>query len=233
MPKALTRTVAILTMLSFANSACVETIPPAPPPTSEAIPTGPALLPSSAGKGRVLIAATNGPARVDEIVGRTESYAYRDDGSESYRQGEIAKPICASTPCAANLDFGEHVLKFESLAEPLTFGRGTVDVGAEDAAFVHTMGGYKNGGTLHEVGSITAALGFLGAATGGGLILYGATRNISPDASRPGQDFISAGEVTLGIGLGVMVLGLVLSEIDHPTYRDGSSRQFPLLAPNR
>ena len=170
------KTACFVLVSSILNAACVESLPAPPPPTQEALPQRVRLLPNAPGKGRVVIDVTNGPARVVEVVAHGTSVV--QGRHRSYvSEGEITKPICVTTPCAANFDFGEHELRFISQTDEVSWGEGTVNVDGNDALFVHTMGRDDHGGGLHHTGDAIAGLGFLGALVGTGLIIGGAISN--------------------------------------------------------
>jgi hypothetical protein len=225
------KTACFVLISSFMNAACVETLPPPPPPAQESVPSQVRLLPPAPGKGRVVIDVTNGPARVVEVVAHGTSVTHGRRRSY-FSEGEITRPVCVTTPCAANFDFGQHELRFISQTEEVSWGEGTVNVDGNDAIFLHTMGRDDEGGAVHRTGNLLAGLGFIGGLVGGGLILAGAISNASSqDGSHPGQGVITGGEVTLGIGLGMLVAGLVMDACDPSRVQQGSSSQFSIGAP--
>ena len=213
--------VALLLILSLLSSACVATLPPPPAPSAADVPANVALLPSSPGKGRVLLEATNGPASVDEVVAHENGVVYGRRGTWS-TESEVTRPVCTETPCAANLDYGPHDLRFHALTGSDDVGDARVNVGTGDSAVLSTMGRQTSGGAGHAAGIL--ALYFGASALAAGTAMTG----VAAAQDDGNKTVLYAGGATLGIGAGLAVLGAVLVLLDRPAQQEGSSAQYPL-----
>ncbi|MEO9232449.1 MAG: hypothetical protein ABI421_03860 [Polyangiaceae bacterium] len=227
-----TRATAILMLVCFGQAACVRNLPPPPAPAQELPKPVANVPPDVEGKGRVVIDVTNGPAEVDEVLATAQSEA--TDGRHTYvSYGEVTRPICLTTPCAVNFEFGQHNLRLVSKSDDHVGSVGTVDVGQNDSVFRHTMGTQSTGGVAHSLGVTSTILGLTGAILGGSLLFVGAVSsssqaNADGTTSSSGSGLTGAGAVTLGIGAGLLALGIGLMVASPPTIQEGSSTQFSL-----
>jgi hypothetical protein len=228
-----TRATAILMIVCFGQAACVRNLPPPPAPAQELPKPVSNVPPELEGKSRVVIDVTNGPARVDEVLATAQSEA--TDGRHTYvSYGEITRPVCLTTPCAVNLDYGQHNLRLVSTNKDDVGSVGTVDVGQSDSVFRHTMGQQSNGGAVHALGTTSTILGLTGAILGGTFLLVGAaSSSANPDGTSSGGGITTAGEVTLGIGVGLLALGIGMMIASPPTSQEGASTQFSLDKTNQ
>jgi hypothetical protein len=134
------------------------------------------------------------------------------------------------TPCSIDLRLGAHTLLFASLADPTRSGSADINVTTPLSAVRHSLGRSKP----LSVASLT---GILLAVGGGALTLVGATLTTvgatAPDTSaraggtnldRPAV--VGAGLVTLGVGLALGVLGVVIATQNRPTEQAGSTIQW-------
>jgi hypothetical protein len=224
-----TRATAVLMLVCFGQAACVRNIPPPPAPAQELPKPVANVPPEVEGKARVVIDVTNGPAAVEEVMATAESTA--TDGRHTYvAYGEVTRPVCLTTPCAVNLDYGQHNLRLLSKTDDHVGSVGTVDVGQSDSVFRHTMGSVSTGGAAHSLGVTSAILGVTGALVGGTLLLVGAASSSADDGTgaSSGSGLSSVGGVTLGIGAGLLALGIGLMIASPPSIQEGSSTQFSL-----
>jgi hypothetical protein len=223
-----TRATAVLMIVCFGQAACVRNLPPPPAPAQELPKPVANVPPDVEGKSRVVIDVTNGPARVDEVMATAQSEA--TDGRHTYvSYGEITRPVCLTTPCAVNLEYGQHNLRLVSTNKDDVGSVGTVDVGQSDSVFRHTMGQQSTGGAVHALGTTSTILGLTGAILGGSFLLVGAISSGSnPDGTSSGGGITTAGEVTLGIGVGLLALGIGMMIASPPTSQEGASTQFSL-----
>lgn len=224
-----TRATAAVMLICFGQAACVRNLPPPPAPAQDMPKAVSNVPPDIEGKSRVVIDVTNGPAQVDEVLATAQSAA--TDGRHTYvSYGEITRPVCLTTPCTVNLDYGQHNLRLVSKTSDQVGSVGTVDVGQSDSVFRHTMGQQSSGGAVHAIGVTSATLGILGALTGGTLLLVGAASSSSDDGtgSSGGSGLTSVGAVTLGISAGLLALGIGMMIASPPTTQEGSSTQFSL-----
>jgi hypothetical protein len=225
-----TQGTAMMMVVIFGATGCVRNLPPPPAPAQEMPKTVGNIPPEVEGKGRIVVDVTNGPAEVDEVLAQTASAA--TNGRQTYvAYGEVTRPVCLTTPCAVNFEFGQHNLRFISKTDDHKMSEGTVDVGQSDSVFRHTMGERSNGGAVHALGTTSTILGITGAVLGGPFLLVGAaSSSANPDGttSSSGSGITTVGAVTLGISAGLLALGIGMMVASPPTIQEGSSSQFSL-----
>jgi hypothetical protein len=202
-------------------AGCVHVLPPPSVPDRVLPPSyAPAPAPPQ-GTSQIILDTPGQAATVEEITGRYEGSDSRGHSVE----GATYRTVCASTPCAANLELGQHALRFTSLVDPLNGGTGVVLAGSQPSAYRYAMGRNEPGNAL--MGLLIASLG--GAACSGGITLYFAgssTNLITRQQSSPS-------EATAGIGLivggGVVaVAGAVMAFLWGPRLQNGAGVQWDL-----
>lgn len=207
----------------LATTACTRTLPPPAAPAHEMPSASIEVPPAVDGQATVVVDVTNGPARVDEVI--AQEAAATSNGVVAY--GELTRNVCLTTPCAVNLDFGQHKFRFTSTSDGERYGTGVVTAGRSDSVFRHTMGEHSNGGSVHGIGLAATSLGVLGALVGGSLLGTGALIQSSDTAGTgSGSGLTTGGGVTLGIGLGLMAIGIGMMVASPTTNQEGSSTQF-------
>ncbi len=216
-------TMAILTM--FGTAACTKTVPPPAAPPHEMPKLTGSIPPEVEGQSRVVLDVTNGPARVDEVLAQAASAT--SQGVVAY--GELTRNVCLKTPCAVNLDYGQHNFRFVSTTDDQHYSEGVVDAGRNDSIFRHTMGEHSSGGAVHAIGSTSAVLGVVGVLTGAtllgtGVLVHSAATSDNPDS---GSGLTTVGAVTTGISAAVLALGIGLMVASPATNQEGSSTQYP------
>jgi hypothetical protein len=226
--KTWTQGTAMLMVTIFGATGCVRNLPPPPAPTQEMPKTVGNIPPEVEGKARIVVDVTNGPAEVEEVMAQTEATA--TNGRQTYvAYGEVTRPVCLTTPCAVNLEYGQHNLRFVSKGDDSHASEGTVDVGQSDSVFRHTMGEHSSGGAVHSLGVTSGILGVTGMILGGSLLAVGALSSSSdPDGSSPSSGLTTVGAATLGIGAGLLALGIVMAVASPATNQEGASTQFSL-----
>ena len=206
------------------STACVREVPPPAAPPRE-LPKAVANVPPEVeGQGRVVVDVTNGPARVDEVVAQAASAT--SQGVVAY--GEITRNVCLTTPCAVNLDYGQHNFRFVSTTDDQHYSEAVVDAGRGDTIFRHTMGEHTSGGAVHTVGGVSAVLGTIGVLTGAtllgtGVLIHSAATSDNPDS---GSGLTTVGAVTTGISAAVLAIGIGLMVGSPATNQEGASTQF-------
>lgn len=223
-----TRAMAMGLAALTASTGCVRNLPPPPAPAQEMPKTTAEVPPETEGQSRVIVDVTNGPARVEEVIAQASSAS--SQGVVAY--GELTRNVCLQTPCAVNLDYGQHSFRFVSTTDNEHYSEAVVNANRDDSVFRHTMGEHSNGGVVHGLGATAAVLGVTGALVGGTLLLVGAasssaTSDVDPQSSS-GSGLKTAGAVTLGISAAVLVLGIGMMIASPATNQDGSSTQFSL-----
>jgi hypothetical protein len=200
-PRLVSRSIAALAswtpaVLLAVNGCAVHLPPPQVPDKTVPQLANPADPPSQ-GEGQIVIDTTNGPANVQVSLLTVGSTTF-------------THPLCATTPCAANLPYGTYNLVFQGRNDPDLQSGDTVQIGHSGTVFRHTMGktrmsyGLYFGGILAVVVGVviagTAALSLgdsytsksttytelaVGAAlTGGGAIMmYAGRPEITPSSS--------------------------------------------------
>ena len=138
--------------LLVAINGCGAHVLPAPNVPDKTIP---ALVqpadPPDEGEGQVIIDTTNGPASVQVSLFGSTSWTH---------------PICATTPCAANLPYGTYNLIFRGRNDPTLESKDILQVGRAPSVFRHTMGSVHSSFNLHFAGLVTLVLGLTLIALG-------------------------------------------------------------------
>lgn len=170
----LTASAPLVTML--ACSATIHAPPPAPARQAPAVDR--AAVPPQPNTGQVILDTVDGPADVSEVL--SSSFAYSTTGHSAL--GVQTARVC-TTPCVANLPYGDHELRFTLRGAPdrtsTTFITATTTptnhryaVGTYRQHTNGTLGGMMMatvGGTLGLVGVMVGAGTDNGAATGAGV----------------------------------------------------------------
>ncbi|MEO8797236.1 MAG: hypothetical protein ABI551_05065 [Polyangiaceae bacterium] len=205
----------------LATTACTRTLPPPAAPAHEMPNASVEVPPEVEGQATVVVDVTNGPARVDEVI--AQEAAATSNGVVAY--GELTRNVCLTTPCAVNLDYGQHNFRFTGTSDNERYGSGVVTAGRTDSVFRHTMGEHSSGGPVHGIGVATTSLGILGALVGASLLGTGALIQTSDtNGSGSGSGLTTGGGVTLGIGLVAIGIGMMVAS--PTTNQEGSSTQF-------
>jgi hypothetical protein len=176
------------------------------------------------GRGVVVIDATNGPAKVYEVLGTTAA-----DVSLAGRYGHASsvttRLVCNSTPCFTTGPLGAYTLVLES-ADPEKIERNvrdtvTLDLRRRPTVVRHTFGEGTRTSALSQAGPTAVALGAGGLLLGGMFWFLGATRD-------PPDGFVSVGETTLIVSAVVLAAGIVVSIVGRPTHQSGATTQWTL-----
>jgi hypothetical protein len=154
---------------------------------------------------------TDEPARVDRVVAAVTS------GTGNQRSTQDAPGLlCASTPCAVTLPYGDHDVAFRSNTDDTRTGRAIVRVRRTTEVVNHNLGRVTRTGVT-EMGSVFVGLGIL--ATGVGLGLAGS--DIRFDAS--GRQAVIG--LMLG-GVGSMALGGLFFAASPITHQEGATTRW-------
>jgi hypothetical protein len=171
----------------------------------------------------VVVDATNGPAKVYEVLGASAAAA--SIGAHSVYVSAIStRLVCATTPCSATGALGAYTL----LLEPHDQGKVardvrdtvTIDLRRRPTIVRHTFGEGTKTSALYPVGLFAMTLGLTSAALGTPAWLVGLSRD-SDQLTTWGGGLVGAGAVTLAIGLVMMVVG-------QTTHQSGSTTHWTL-----
>jgi hypothetical protein len=150
-----------------------------------------------ADEGQVIIDTTNGPATVQVSL-----------------LGTMMHPLCATTPCAANLPYGTYNLIFRGRNDPALESSEIVQVGRAPSVLRHTMGSTHVSGGLYFGGLIAVIAGVMVGSFG--LLGLGSDGFISKNSSYVS---IGLGAAATGVGAWMMLDG-------RPEVTPGSSIQW-------
>ena len=216
-------------LLAFTSAACgVENLePPATP--AKVIPRIPVEPgPPEQGEGRVLIDAASGPAQVRVVLNRAVAVAQM--GNYVGTMGTLTTAsLCASTPCAVNLPYGQYELMFQSRTDEERQSSDMVTVGQQASVFRHELGRQEDPRAARAWGGTAMTFGVLGLATGASFLLTSALVNSNDSngaSSSSSSTFSTIGVVTIGVGAVLTALGIGLLVAGRPKVQPGSSVQF-------
>lgn len=209
---------ALLAALAGGPSACVKYLPPAPPPPP-VVPRVEAPA-QPAGTARLVVDVVEGPAPVQRVRIRPEP-SDNGQGRLAVRLVEAPEPLCASTPCVADLPRGNILLGFPVLGDPSATEVELVHVGPDPTVYRRSLSVYdgRTGG-LRVFGILGTSIGGASLITGTTLLPIGLAKDIG--------GLTLAGGISLGAGAALLALGIWAIRHDAPTYRPGSSNHYPL-----
>lgn len=172
----------------------------------------------------MVLDATEGPARADEVVQRSENMAI-PQGAVGYRGAyvmgpqRVTRPLCP-LPCAVNLPLGHHEVLFSALDDPTRNSAGFISVGAAPSVARHAIGRSTTsvGGVIGAV--LMGGFGAAGLMTGSVLLGFG------DDEARGRTGFVTAGWATLAIGVALGAGAVALGLASRPTVQPGSTTQW-------
>jgi hypothetical protein len=192
-------------VLALALAGCTVELPPPKAPIARLPPIELPDDPPPAGFGRVVINTTDGPSRVDEILG--EAYVPYRHGYNG-RKVEVTRNL-GTTPCVVDLPYGNHDLELSSLANDHEHDRVRYHFkSGETHGYVRRLGYHDPRSVQEQVGA--ALIGF-GAAMAGASILTGTLQ---------GRDW--------GLGLGIpgavmLLIGIPLAATARSVEQPGAA----------
>ena len=202
-------------MLPVFAAACVSELPARPVPPAVAPPMQPAP-PPPAGQARLLVDIVDGPGPVTRV-----RLAPQQLGTHRFRFDETPEPLCAPSPCAVDLPFGNVLLGFPRIGQPDVTEVELVHVGPESSVYRRSLSIYRHRHSgLTTLGIIATSLGGASAITGTVLLPIG--------ISDGNSGLTTAGGVTLGAGALLMALGVWAMRADADTYQPGAIAHFPM-----
>jgi hypothetical protein len=205
-----------IAVVAVLGAACVRQLPAAPTPAPIAPPIASAPPPAE-GIGRLVVDVVDGPMPVHRVHMRPQPVA-GDDGRVRFRFSEAPEPLCPAAPCVAEITPGNVLLGFpvigkSSLEVELVY----VDPGT--TVYRRSRSLYEDRtGALRTMGIIGTSVGGAAAFTGVALLPIGLGKD------RDG--LTTAGSISLGAGVALLVFGIWAIRKDAPTYRPGSANHF-------
>jgi hypothetical protein len=194
-------------------AGCVKQLPPAPTPEPIA-PAVAAAAPPPSGQGRLVVDVVDGPTPIHRVLMQAEQA-----GAGRFRFLESPTPLCAASPCVADLPAGNVLLGFPVLGDAGALEVELVHVGPEATVYRRSLS--RREGTR---GALTV-LGIIGTSLGAGAVITGGTL-LPIGLDDDDDDLAAAGGITLAAGAIVMTIGIWMIRADSPTYRPGSAVHF-------
>jgi hypothetical protein len=184
----------------LAVNGCIVHLPP-PQVPEKTVPqvANPAESPSQ-GEGQIVIDTTNGPANVQVSLLQVGNATF-------------THPLCATTPCAANLPYGTYNLIFQGKNDDGLGSQDTIQIGRNPSVFRHTMGSTRMSYGLYFGGMLAVVLGVVWASVA--LVQLGDSYS---DKNATYRD--------LGIGGALTVGGAVMMYVGRPQITPSSSVQW-------
>ena len=186
--------------LLLAINGCSAHILPAPQVPEKKVPdlAMPAEPPEE-DEGQIVVDTTNGPATVQvQLLGMWKH------------------PLCATTPCAANLPIGTYNLIFKGRNDPALESTEIVQVGRAPSVLRHTMGSTRYSTGMYTGGLLVAITGASLALTA---LLVMSAGGKSALSGTPGYVALGLGAAATGVGAWMMLEG-------RPEITPGSSVQW-------
>jgi len=207
-------------LLAALAAGCVKQLPPAATP-QPVVPAVATTTPPVEGQGRLVVDVVDGPTQVQQVTMQAHPID-RGQGRVTYGFSEEPSPLCATSPCVADVPVGNLLLGF-----PVAGNRGGMEtelvyVGAEPGVYRRALSYYhhKPVGFLYVFGVVATSVGGAAAMTGVALLPAG--------LSKHNDGLTTAGGITLGAGAALVALGIWALRHEADLYRPGSSIHFPL-----
>jgi hypothetical protein len=186
--------------LLLAVNGCGAHIMPAPQVPEKKVPeVAMPAEPPEEDEGQIVVDTTNGPATVQVQL-----------------LGMWTHPLCAATPCAANLPIGTYNLIFKGRNDPALESTEIVQVGRAPSVLRHTMGSARYSSGMYTGGILAVAAGL--SLVFVGLLSAGSSDNSALSGGK-GYAAIGIGAAATGLGAWMMMSG-------RPEITPGSSVQW-------
>ncbi|MGE0402061.1 MAG: hypothetical protein AB7T06_35495 [Kofleriaceae bacterium] len=203
----------------LAVAGCIKQLPPAPipEPVPPAVAAGAAPAP---GTGRLIVDVVDGPAPVQRV--RMEARPSPNaQGVPTVRFEQTPTELCPAAPCVTDVPVGNILLGFPVIGDQGALETELVNVGPDPSVYRRSLSVYTdNSGATRVLGIIATSLGAASAITGTALLPIGLSK---------GNDGLTlAGGVSLGGGLALVAIGIMMIRADSPTFRPGSSNHYVL-----
>ena len=187
-------------LLLAVNGCGVNRLPPPQVPDKVVPQLATEGDPPEKDEGTVVIDTTNGPATV---------------GVSLWGSTSMTHPVCATTPCAANLPYGTYTLIFHGRNDPDQESSEIVQVGRAPSILRHTMGSTHASYGLYSGGFVTLVIGVLVAGFG----LIGL-------ADSSGFVSKNSAYIMTGVGAAATIGGGLMMYYGRPEVTPGSSIQW-------
>ncbi|MBZ0233057.1 MAG: hypothetical protein K8M05_12065 [Deltaproteobacteria bacterium] len=198
-------------------AACVRQLPAAPTPEPIAPPIATSAPAPAEGMGRLVVDVVDGPMPVYRVHMQPTAVA-GDDGRVRYRFSEKPESFCLAAPCLLEVPSGNVLLAFPMI------GKGQLEtelvhVDPGTTVYRRSLSLYQdNTGALRTWGIVSTAVGGTATMTGAVLLPIGLGEDM--------DGMTTAGAITLGAGIAMLVFGIWAIRKDAPTYRPGSANHF-------
>ncbi len=208
-----------LTFGVLALGGCIKQLPPAPIP--EPVPPTVAAGTSPApGTGRLIVDVVDGHAPVQRV--RMEARPSPNaQGVPTVRFEQTPTELCPAAPCVTDVPVGNILLGFPVIGDGDALETELVHVGPDPSVYRRSLSVYTdNSGASRVLGILATSIGAAAAITGTALLPIGLSK---------GNDGMTlAGSVSLGGGLALVAIGILMIRADSPTFRPGSSNHYLL-----
>lgn len=206
-----------LAAVAVLSAACVRQLPTAPTPAPVAPPVATSAPAPADGMGRLVVDIVDGPIPVHRVHMRPRAVA-GDDGRVRFRFSEAPEPLCPAAPCVAEIPSGNILLGFPVIGKS-TLEVELVHVDPGTTVYRRSLSLYQdNTGALRTWGIVSTAVGGTATMVGASLLPIGLGKDM--------DGMTTAGGITLGAGVAMLVFGIWAIRKDAPTYRPGSANHF-------
>jgi hypothetical protein len=168
------------------------------------------------GYGRVYVDVVDGPTVVRVVKPVEVSETLND---EVVTSTVLEDQLACTSPCVFDLRVGEHLLAF-----PMRGNGGTdlahVIASPRPTAYRHALGWRKSGGAGFALGVVSVAFGGMSVTTGAALLPVGLVGD--------SHGLTLAGEITLGVGAVLTVLGIWAMANSPSLVQPGAGAQYEL-----
>lgn len=217
-------------LLALATGCTATTLPPpaAPARVDPAIPEPPKEAPASP-NGRVVLDTEGESATVSRVTESTEVYG---PGAQYVRHPNVPlirrEELLCVTPCAVDLRQGAHQFVFKSRVDPVRVSTADVVITSQPLFVRHTLGREARMSSSYVAGAGLLIGGIGATLVGGGLAGIAA---IMPDrdsngATTSSEGLLTAGLITLGIGVVTGTIGGLIMGFNRPAEQPGATTQW-------
>lgn len=177
-----------------------------PPRELPAIAIEPA--PQAPGTGRMALDSTDGPAVVDEVVANSSGEIFAGRGF-AFASAASTKPVC-TTPCVADLPYGNHQLIFRSVGNDGSYVS-TVVAGAKPSIY-RVAPTRTSGPTAHTLAFTIDMLAVMALVLGPSMMVAASARAAhdsghADEFRSNGATITLVGAIALGVGIGIDFAG--------------------------
>lgn len=207
----------------------INQLPPPATPPQELPQVADANRPLVPHMGRVIIDSTRAAAQVDEVTALNVGFEDHKV-TDGYRASLETRTLCNQTPCAVDLPYGPHILRYTTLGGEAATSITTVRVEDKPIGFRHTMGHYTTHPTMQAVGGAALTTGIVLVAVSIPLLVLGSLSldDVLPDSKDTQSTFSTIGTVMISSGLVLSAVGIILKVAGRDEIQRGTSTQWQL-----